>query len=141
MMLFAFDHRAEWESVDDSDEDTKEATPEHILEDRLESLMDRLVLWQMALPATDAEQDAFDTEGTQKQAAVGRELRDWTQEFCEDIVQPLFATKLPHLYRLLRVKLFRIPQWSEDDDEQPDDPPPKTSRPASRARDPADDST
>ncbi|TFY80051.1 hypothetical protein EWM64_g3957 [Hericium alpestre] len=72
-----------------SSSDTEEATPEHILEDRLESLMDRLVLWQMALPATDAEQDAFDTEGTQQQAAIGKELRDWTQEFCEDVVQPL----------------------------------------------------
>ncbi|TFY76272.1 hypothetical protein EWM64_g7740 [Hericium alpestre] len=95
----------------------------------------------MVLPATDAEQGAFDAEGTQQQAAVSRDLRDWTQEFCEDIVQPLFATKLPHLYRLLRMRLFRIPQWSEDDDEQPDDLAPKTSRPASRARDPVDDLT
>lgn len=57
----------------DEEEDT---TPRGILEDRLEGLMDRLVLWQMALP--DAEIGA---DGT-------KPVRDWTQVFCEDVVQP-----------------------------------------------------
>jgi hypothetical protein len=57
----------------DEDEDT---TPRSILEDRLEGLMDRLVLWQMAFP--DAEADA---DGT-------KPVRDWTQTFCDDVVQP-----------------------------------------------------
>ena len=71
----------------DEDEDT---TPRSILEDRLEGLMDRLVLWQMAGPSfgrwlvlwqmapPDAEADA---DGT-------KPVRDWTQTFCDDVVQP-----------------------------------------------------
>ena len=47
-----------------------------ILEDRLEGLMDKLVLWQLALP--DAEIGA---DGT-------KPVRDWTQIFCDDVVQP-----------------------------------------------------
>jgi hypothetical protein len=38
--------------------------------------MDKLVLWQLALP--DAEIDA---DGT-------KPVRDWTQIFCDDVVQP-----------------------------------------------------
>ena len=57
----------------DEEEDT---TPRVILEDRLEGLMDRLVLSQMALP--DAEVGA---DGT-------KPVRDWTQTFCDDVVQP-----------------------------------------------------
>jgi len=42
--------------------------------------MDRLVLWQMALP--DAETaDADIIDGT-------KPLRDWMQTFCDDVVQP-----------------------------------------------------
>jgi hypothetical protein len=59
-----------------SDEDEEDATPRGILEDRLEGLMDKLVLWQMALP--DAEIGA---DGT-------KPVRDWTQAFCDDVVQP-----------------------------------------------------
>jgi len=59
-----------------SDEDEDPPTPRSILEDRLEGLMDRLVLWQMALP--DAEVGA---DGT-------KPVRDWTQVFCDDVVQP-----------------------------------------------------
>ena len=38
--------------------------------------MDRLVLWQMALTDTEASAD-----GT-------KAVRDWTQAFCDDVVQP-----------------------------------------------------
>ena len=47
-----------------------------MIEDRLEGLMDRLVLWQMALPDMEAGAD-----GT-------KAVRDWTQVFCDDVVQP-----------------------------------------------------
>ncbi|KAH8978941.1 hypothetical protein EDB86DRAFT_3089761 [Lactarius hatsudake] len=64
--------------------DRVEATPRSILEDRLEGLMDRLVLWQMALPDAEASADGTKT------------VRDWTQAFCDDVVQPAFAQKLPN---------------------------------------------
>jgi hypothetical protein len=41
--------------------------------------MDRLVLWQMALP--DAETADANIDGT-------KPLRDWMQTFCDDVVQP-----------------------------------------------------
>jgi hypothetical protein len=62
--------------VQQSSDEEEDTTPRGILEDRLEGLMDRLVLWQMALP--DAE---IGTDGT-------KPVRDWTQVFCEDVVQP-----------------------------------------------------
>ena len=59
-----------------SDDEDDTPTPRSILEDRLEGFMDKLVLWQMALP--DAETGA---DGT-------KSVRDWTQIFCDDVVQP-----------------------------------------------------
>lgn len=56
--------------------DDEDATPRSMIEDRLEGLMDRLVLWQMALPDVEAGAD-----GT-------KAVRDWTQVFCDDVVQP-----------------------------------------------------
>ncbi len=70
--------RAQRQSLGDDDDDSDdkvEATPRSILEDRLEGLMDRLVLWQMALPDVEAGAD-----GT-------KAVRDWTQVFCDDVVQ------------------------------------------------------
>ena len=61
---------------DDDDDGKVEATPRSILEDHVEGLMDRLVLWQMALPDTEANADGTKT------------VRDWTQVFCDDVVQP-----------------------------------------------------
>ena len=69
--------RAQQQSSGDDDGDGKvEATPRSILEDRVEGLMDRLVLWQMALPDAEANADGTKT------------VRDWTQVFCDDVVQP-----------------------------------------------------
>ena len=69
--------RAQLQSSGDEDSDGKtEASPRSIIEDRLEGLMDRLVLWQMALPDTEANADGTKT------------VRDWTQAFCDDVVQP-----------------------------------------------------
>ncbi|KAH9169527.1 hypothetical protein EDB89DRAFT_2072928 [Lactarius sanguifluus] len=107
---------------DDGGGDRVEATPRSILEDRLEGLMDRLVLWQMALPDAEASADGTKT------------VRDWTQAFCDDVVQPAFAQKLPEQYKLLRRKLFRIPQWtssSEDEGDTDGREQPQTVRPES----------
>jgi len=38
--------------------------------------MDRLALWQMALPDPEASADGTKT------------MRDWMQVFCDDVVQP-----------------------------------------------------
>ncbi len=59
-----------------SSDDDEDNTPRRILEDRLEGLMDKLVLWQMALPESEIGAD-----GT-------KQVRDWTQIFCDDVVQP-----------------------------------------------------
>jgi hypothetical protein len=65
--------------VQQSSEDEEDSTPRSILEDRLEGLMDRLVLWQMALPDVEAGADGTKT------------VRDWTQVFCDDVVQPAWV--------------------------------------------------
>ncbi|KAN0125291.1 hypothetical protein V8E53_015655, partial [Lactarius tabidus] len=97
------------QTSDDGDGGGKaEAAPRDILEDRLEGLMDRLVLWQMALPDAEANADGTKT------------VRDWTQAFCDDVVQPAFAQKLPEQYKLLRRKLFRIPQWTSSSEDEGD---------------------
>ncbi|KAI0267328.1 hypothetical protein BC834DRAFT_968845 [Gloeopeniophorella convolvens] len=120
--------RVQRSSSDEDDEGIAE--PRTVLADRLEGLMDRLALWQMALPDAEAGVD-----GT-------KPMRDWTQAFCDDVVQPVFAQTLPEQYKLLRRKLFRIPQWTseEEDNNDPDDedvpaapdttPPPFAPEPA-----------
>jgi len=95
--------------VQASSDDDEDNTPQRILEDRLERLMDKLVLWQMALP--DAEIGA---DGT-------KPVRDWTQIFCDDVVQPVFAQTLPDQYKLLRRRLFRIPQWTSSSSDSDSD--------------------
>jgi hypothetical protein len=57
-------------------------SPQAILEDRLESLMDRLMLWQMSMP---------DVEETNEKDGVGKPIRDWTQIFCDEIIQPQYV--------------------------------------------------
>ena len=59
-----------------SSDEEEDITHRSVLEDRLEGLMDKLVLWQLAL--TDAEIDA---DGI-------KPVRDWTQTFCDEVVQP-----------------------------------------------------
>ncbi|KAI9513546.1 hypothetical protein F5148DRAFT_12471 [Russula earlei] len=94
--------------VQPSSDEEVDPTPRSVLEDRLEGLMDRLVLWQMALPDVEAGAD-----GT-------KPVRDWMQMFCDDVVQPAFSQELPEQYKLLRQKLFRIPQWMSSSDAESD---------------------
>lgn len=62
-------------SWDEGEGEEEGATPRGILEDRLEGLMDKLVLWQMALPDAEIGADGI------------KPVCDWTQEFCDDVVQ------------------------------------------------------
>lgn len=66
-----------------SSSESEEQTPRQILEDRLEGLMDRLAVWQMALPANGEE---LSTSKVHREEQV-KEVRDWTQAFCEDVVR------------------------------------------------------
>lgn len=66
------EHRRRQESVSDN-----EGSPEAIIEERLEALMDRLMLWQTSLPVE---------EGSKGEDRTGKPLLDWTQSFYEDIV-------------------------------------------------------
>jgi DNA replication regulator SLD3 len=54
------------------------------LEDRLESMMDKLAVWQL-LSSIDKEQDRKNQ--TKGKGRVDDD-RDWMQRFCQDIVQP-----------------------------------------------------
>lgn len=46
--------------------------------------MDRLAVWQMALPVD--EEMAQSTSKVQREEQI-KEVRDWTQAFCEDVVR------------------------------------------------------
>ncbi|KAI1793673.1 DNA replication regulator SLD3-domain-containing protein [Ganoderma leucocontextum] len=81
--------------------------PPQPLEERLESYMDKLAMWQL-MQAVDSSLGRGETS----RSAVGKEKdkqkddRDWMQAFCEDVVEPLFKAKLPELCALFRSKLF-----------------------------------
>jgi hypothetical protein len=66
------------------------------LEDRLESLMDRLAMWQLLGSIED-------TQGGPGSSTVNplygpKDERDWMQRFCEDIVEPASGFISSHLY-------------------------------------------
>lgn len=72
-----------------SSSESEEQTPRQILEDRLEGLMDRLAVWQMALPVD--EEMAQSTSKVQREEQI-KEVRDWTQAFCEDVVRVQYVS-------------------------------------------------
>ncbi|KAG2121911.1 hypothetical protein DEU56DRAFT_833174 [Suillus clintonianus] len=93
--------------------------------ERLESFMDKLSMWQLV--------SLMDTSRTE--AAHGtrhKNERDWMQAFCEDVVEPLFKSKLPEQCTLLRSKLFPNSPFSDE----PPSPGPSTEKilPGSRSR-------
>lgn len=53
--------------------------------------MDRLAVWQLALPAE--EHETVGASKTQKEEQI-KEVRDWTQAFCEEVVRPLCVDTL-----------------------------------------------
>jgi hypothetical protein len=56
-------------------------------EDRPESLMDQLSRWQLL--------STIDTSTLKGLSSSGTDDRDWTQRFCEDVVDPSYALPLP----------------------------------------------
>ncbi|KAG1723723.1 uncharacterized protein EDB91DRAFT_1351125 [Suillus paluster] len=75
--------------------------------ERLESFMDKLSMWQLvSLMDTSRTETAHGTHNKNE--------RDWMQKFCEDIVEPLFKSKLPEQCALLRSKLFPNSPFSDD---------------------------
>ena len=69
--------------------------PPQPLEERLESYMDKLAMWQL-MRAVDSSLGRDETPsksaiGNGKTKAKQKDDRDWMQAFCEDMVEPLFV--------------------------------------------------
>ncbi|KAG2035785.1 hypothetical protein BDR03DRAFT_961536 [Suillus americanus] len=73
--------------------------------ERLESFMDKLSTWQLV--------SLMNTSRTEITTHYKNE-HDWMQKFCEDIVEPLFKSKLPEQCALLRSKLFPSSPFSDE---------------------------
>ena len=54
-------------------------------EDRLESYMDKLAVWQL----TASMEDLVTNPGASSSKGNTKEERHWSQIFCEDVVEPL----------------------------------------------------
>lgn len=70
--------------------------PPQPLEERLESYMDKLAMWQLmhSVDSTLSRGDAPKTagaKGKEKERKQNDDDRDWMQAFCEDVVEPLFV--------------------------------------------------
>ncbi len=125
--------------------------PPQLLEERLESYMDKLAMWQL-MQAVDS---SLGRRGGTSQSAIGKEKqkqkddRDWMQVFCEDMVEPLFVldvrcvmkaaltcsghrfkAKLPELCALFRSKLF--PDAGNSDTDSLGLSPPLSPKPATK---------
>ncbi|KAG2118131.1 uncharacterized protein F5147DRAFT_768267 [Suillus discolor] len=83
--------------------------------ERLESFMDKLSMWQLV--------SLMNTSCTEI-ATRNKNERDWMQKFCEDVVEPLFKSKLPEQCALLRSKLFPNSPFSDE----PSSPGPSTEK-------------
>ncbi|KAL5510943.1 hypothetical protein ACEPAG_4700 [Sanghuangporus baumii] len=81
----------------------KQGLPPEAIEDRLESYMDKLAVWQLT-GTLESLQSA--SQSVSLNHPKTKEDRHWTQRFYEDIVIPLFKTGLPEQCELLRSKLF-----------------------------------
>ncbi|KAI0367080.1 hypothetical protein BV20DRAFT_1001082 [Pilatotrama ljubarskyi] len=100
--------------------------PSQPLEERLESYMDKLAMWQLMRsvdsslglgPGYGRGDSAGNSAGNGLDKGKGKvkDDRDWMQAFCEDVVEPLFKEKLPELCALFRSKLFPDPANSDSD--------------------------
>ncbi|KAG1904243.1 uncharacterized protein F5891DRAFT_1013549 [Suillus fuscotomentosus] len=83
--------------------------------ERLESFMDKLSMWQLV--------SLMNTSRTEI-ATRNKNECDWMQKFCEDVVEPLFKSKLPEQCALLHSKLFPNSPFSDE----PPSPGPSTGK-------------
>ncbi|KAJ3005393.1 hypothetical protein NUW54_g4357 [Trametes sanguinea] len=108
--------------------------PAQPLEERLESYMDKLAMWQLmqsvdtSLGLGHAESARSAGNGPEK--GKQKDSRDWMQVFCEDIVEPLFKDKLPELCALFHSKLF--PDAANSDTDTLDLSPPVSPKPVNK---------
>ncbi|KAI8977748.1 hypothetical protein BD414DRAFT_466612 [Trametes punicea] len=104
------------------------------LEERLETYMDKLAMWQLmqtvdnTLGLVHKESAKSAANGLDK--GVPKDGRDWMQVFCEDVVEPLFKDQLPGLCALFHSKLF--PDAANSDTDTADLSPPASPEPASK---------
>ncbi|KAF9788012.1 hypothetical protein BJ322DRAFT_598281 [Thelephora terrestris] len=97
----------------------RDPRPALSLEDKLESLMDKLAMWQLL--------GSIDDHGINASKSDKRkDDRDWMQVFCEDVVQEAFCKSQPDLCKLLHSKVFRHPIFSDDTDAE--SPPPDNQK-------------
>ncbi|KAI0691274.1 hypothetical protein BC835DRAFT_1417221 [Cytidiella melzeri] len=87
---------------------TKGLLSASIFEQHLELLMDRLAMWQLM--------SSIDINAGGDVTVKTVDDRDWMQTLCEDIVEPLFQSKLPAQCSLLRSKVFQASPFDEDED-------------------------
>ncbi|KAG1790244.1 uncharacterized protein HD556DRAFT_1393737 [Suillus plorans] len=83
--------------------------------ERLESFMDKLSMWQLVSLMNISRSEIM---------SHNKNGRDWMQKFCEDVVGPLFKSKLPEQCALLRSKLFPNSPFSDE----PPSPGPSTEK-------------
>ncbi|KAI0700226.1 DNA replication regulator SLD3-domain-containing protein [Cerioporus squamosus] len=105
------------------------------LEERLESYMDKMAMWQL-MQSVDSSLDRGQATNGSKGKEKATDGRDWMQAFCEDVVEPLFKEKLPELCALFRSKLFPDAGNSDSDSlllSPPLSPKPPTKRAKSSA--------
>ncbi|KAJ7114114.1 hypothetical protein C8R44DRAFT_231200 [Mycena epipterygia] len=92
--------------------------PSPSLEDRLESFMDKLSMWQLV---STLDEGLLHRKGE----------RDWMQMFCEDVVEPRFKTTVSAQTTLLRSKIFPhspFSDFSDSEDERATSPDISASR-------------
>lgn len=73
------------------------ADPLPSLDERLEFFMDKLSMWQLTVslaahPPSSSQPSSSQPEDPGKDKA---EEKDWTQLFCEDVVEPLYVGRSP----------------------------------------------
>ncbi|KAH9895650.1 DNA replication regulator SLD3-domain-containing protein [Cubamyces lactineus] len=118
----------------DREKDQAPPPPPQPLEERLESYMDKLAMWQL-MQSVDSTLGLGHADSA-KSAANGldqgkqKDDRDWMQAFCEDVVEPLFKDKLPELCALFHSKLF--PDTANSDTDTLDLSPPASPKPATK---------
>ncbi|TBU43733.1 hypothetical protein BD309DRAFT_85764 [Dichomitus squalens] len=106
--------------------------PPQSLEERLESYMDKLAMWQLMQSVDSSLNRGRHMSGSAADKGKGKQTddRDWMQIFCEDVVEPLFKEKLPDLCSLFHSKLF--PDIGNSDTDSLGLSPPISPKPATK---------